>query len=416
MSDDRCDLLCLDLPLAERLRAGLDRDAAERAAGARQGARRPDAADGRDGAARRRRAVRLRPGLGRSSAPRTSSPITSASCARAGLVRSRRDGKMVMYALTESRRGAAARARARAQVPRVTELPMLPMAPAGGAGARAAARRRRRSATGSTAWTARSCARTVEKAVAALDGVARRARVLRQRDAGRRGTGRRPSASGGRSPPRAIARARLGAARVRPPAPFWRRDPAALSTTLSVVRRWPWPRWPSARRRAARGRRARSTCCRWRSAAGRSPARRSLALRRRSLDMNVLMALAAVGAVGIGAYAEGAWVLVLFAVGTTLETLRARPQPPVGRGADGARAGAGARARRRRPSALVPVEEVAAGTRFAVRPGERVPLDGVVVGGASSVDEAPITGESVPVRQGAGRRGLRRHAQRATAR
>ena len=38
--------------------------------------------------------------------------------------------------------------------------------------------------------------------------------------------------------------------------------------------------------------------------------------------MNVLMALAAVGAVGIGAYAEGAWVLVLFAVGTALEPSR----------------------------------------------------------------------------------------------
>ena len=37
--------------------------------------------------------------------------------------------------------------------------------------------------------------------------------------------------------------------------------------------------------------------------------------------MNVLMALAAVGAVGIGAYAEGAWVLVLFAVGTGLEAM-----------------------------------------------------------------------------------------------
>ena len=46
-----------------------------------------------------------------------------------------------------------------------------------------------------------------------------------------------------------------------------------------------------------------------------------LALRRRRLDMNVLMALAAVGAVGIGAYAEGAWVLVLFAVGTGLEAM-----------------------------------------------------------------------------------------------
>ena len=47
----------------------------------------------------------------------------------------------------------------------------------------------------------------------------------------------------------------------------------------------------------------------------------SIPLRRRSLDMNVLMALAAVGAVGIGAYAEGAWVLVLFAVGTGLEAM-----------------------------------------------------------------------------------------------
>ena len=46
--------------------------------------------------------------------------------------------------------------------------------------------------------------------------------------------------------------------------------------------------------------------------------------------MNVLMTLAAVGAVGIGSYAEGAWVLVLFAVGTTLETYALRPQPPFG--------------------------------------------------------------------------------------
>ena len=44
--------------------------------------------------------------------------------------------------------------------------------------------------------------------------------------------------------------------------------------------------------------------------------------------MNVLMALAAVGAVGIGAYAEGAWVLVLFAVGTGAGGDGARAQPP----------------------------------------------------------------------------------------
>ena len=131
---------------------------------------------------------------------------------------------------------------------------------------------------------------------------------------------------------------------------------------------------------------------------GWAVARAALAgLRRRSLDMNVLMTLAAVGAVGIGSYAEGAWVLVLFAVGTTLESYafdRSRrsiaelmdlaPEQARVLDDDGS-------------EHLVPVEEVTVGTRFVVHPGERIPLDGLVVDGASSVDEAPITGESVPV-------------------
>ena len=54
--------------------------------------------------------------------------------------------------------------------------------------------------------------------------------------------------------------------------------------------------------------------------------------------MNVLMALAAVGAVGIGEYAEGAWVLVLFAVGTGLEAMALERSRRVGRVADGPRA------------------------------------------------------------------------------
>jgi len=45
----------------------------------------------------------------------------------------------------------------------------------------------------------------------------------------------------------------------------------------------------------------------------------------------------------------------------------------------------------------MPVEDVMVGARFLVRPGERIALDGAVVAGGSSVDEAPITGESVPV-------------------
>ena len=147
---------------------------------------------------------------------------------------------------------------------------------------------------------------------------------------------------------------------------------------------------------------------------GWSIARSALAgLRRGSLDMNVLMTLAAVGAVGIGAYAEGAWVLVLFAVGTTLETYafdRSRrsvtelmdlaPQQARVVGDDGS-------------ERVMPVEEVTVGTRFIVRPGERIALDGEVVAGASSVDEAPITGESVPVDKHEGSTVFAGHAQRA---
>ena len=121
------------------------------------------------------------------------------------------------------------------------------------------------------------------------------------------------------------------------------------------------------------------------------------ALRRRALDMNVLMTLAAIGAVGIGSYAEGAWVLVLFAVGTTLEAyafdrsrrsvtelMELAPEQARVIVEDGS-------------ERLMPVEEVTVGARFLVRPGERIALDGEVVSGASSVDEAPITGEAVPV-------------------
>ena len=61
----------------------------------------------------------------------------------------------------------------------------------------------------------------------------------------------------------------------------------------------------------------------------------------------------------------------------------------------------------------MPVDRVAIGAVMIVRPGEKIPLDGDVVSGRSDVNQAPITGESLPGRQGAGRRGLRRHHQRS---
>ncbi|WP_217913821.1 heavy metal translocating P-type ATPase [Miltoncostaea marina] len=120
------------------------------------------------------------------------------------------------------------------------------------------------------------------------------------------------------------------------------------------------------------------------------------ALRRRALDMNVLMTMAAVGAVGISEYAEAAWVVVLFSVGTTLERLaleRSRRSVEALMDLAPAEALLVADGIER----AVPVEAVPLGAIVLIRPGERLPLDGVVEQGASSVDESALTGESVPV-------------------
>lgn len=125
------------------------------------------------------------------------------------------------------------------------------------------------------------------------------------------------------------------------------------------------------------------------------------ALAVRGLDMNVLMTLAAAGAVAIGEYAEGAWVLALFALGTALEGFALERT----RGAiDSLMELAPSEARvlvdgRER---TLPAERVAPGDLVVVRPGERLAVDGRVVEGSSSVDQAPITGESVPVDAGPG--------------
>jgi Cd2+/Zn2+-exporting ATPase len=239
-----------------------------------------------------------------------------------------------------------------------------------------------------------ACAQTVQKVVAALDGVS-----AAQVSFGNATL----TVEGGVAADRvsaAVARAGYRAApltrrRVEASVPFWRREARTVSTlvsgavlALAVVAS-----------QAGASRPVAETLYLVSMAVGGWPIARAAlaALRRRALDMNVLMTLAAVGAVGIGSYAEGAWVLVLFAVGTTLENFafdRSRRSvsdlmelaPPRARvvGDDGS-------------ERLVPVEEVTVGTPFAVHPGERIALDGEVVAGETSVDEAPITGESVPV-------------------
>ena len=126
------------------------------------------------------------------------------------------------------------------------------------------------------------------------------------------------------------------------------------------------------------------------------------AAKRMRPDINLLMVIAIAGAIGIGDWFEGATVAFLFALSLALETWS------VGRA-------------RRAISALLDLappfarvkhgdgreEEVAAasvsvGTSFVVLPDERIPLDGAVVSGTSGVNQAPITGESMPVPKEAG--------------
>jgi Cd2+/Zn2+-exporting ATPase len=126
------------------------------------------------------------------------------------------------------------------------------------------------------------------------------------------------------------------------------------------------------------------------------------AARRLRPDMNLLMVVAVAGAVGIGEWFEAATVAFLFSLSLTLESWsvgRARRAvaalldlaPPTVRvlRADGS-------------EITTPVANVRPNDRFIVTGGERIALDGRVVVGVSAVNQAPITGESVPVEKGPG--------------
>jgi Zn2+/Cd2+-exporting ATPase len=118
-------------------------------------------------------------------------------------------------------------------------------------------------------------------------------------------------------------------------------------------------------------------------------------------DMNLLMTVAVIGAIAIGEWFEAATVSFLFALSLMLESWsvgRARRAiaalldlaPPVVRiiRADGS-------------EAEIAAAEARPGDHFIVQAGQRIPLDGRVVAGTSAVNQAPITGESVPVEKGA---------------
>ncbi len=132
-------------------------------------------------------------------------------------------------------------------------------------------------------------------------------------------------------------------------------------------------------------------------AAGWNPAVRAFgALRCGELDVDVLMLLAAAGAATVGHWLEGAVLLFLFSLGNTLETFAFKRT----------RRSIEALVELRPETALrleegqehsVAVELLQPGDVVRVRPGDRLPVDGVVVAGSSAVDESTLTGESVPV-------------------
>lgn len=120
------------------------------------------------------------------------------------------------------------------------------------------------------------------------------------------------------------------------------------------------------------------------------------ALRLGKLDMNFLMSAAAIGALIIGEYVEGASVLFLYSVAEYLEA----------RSMDRARSAVKKLMELSPPEASlrvdggeqrVPVESLEIGDVVIVRPGERIPVDGRIVRGASFVNQAAITGESLPL-------------------
>ncbi len=130
-------------------------------------------------------------------------------------------------------------------------------------------------------------------------------------------------------------------------------------------------------------------------------------LRAHQVDMNVLMTLAMIGAAAIGQWSEAALVAFLFSLGTVLQVATLERTR---RAISGLMQLAPPTANVLRPSpdgndsreTAVAVATIEVGDIVVVRPGERAAVDGVVVEGTAAADQAPVTGESLPVAKGPG--------------
>ena len=119
-------------------------------------------------------------------------------------------------------------------------------------------------------------------------------------------------------------------------------------------------------------------------------------LKLRRFEIDTLMLVAAAGAAALGSWAEGALLLFLFSLGHALEHYA------MGRAKRAIEALAElapetATVRRDGATATVQVEELVVGDIVLVKPNERLPADGFITAGDSAIDQAPVTGESIPV-------------------
>ena len=177
-----------------------------------------------------------------------------------------------------------------------------------------------------------------------------------------------------------------------PPVPFWKANPYVISTAVAMVFALGGQvaeyLQPGAASMIMYGLAI--------LAGGYTTASRGLRnLLKLEFDMDVLMTIAVAGAAAIGEWSEGAVVAVLFGVSETLEAYtmdRARQSlrslmeiaPRV------------ARVLRAGQEAEIPVEDVRVGDTLIVRPGEKLAMDGSIIAGRSAINQAAITGESMP--------------------
>ncbi|MCC5911010.1 MAG: cadmium-translocating P-type ATPase [Clostridiaceae bacterium] len=125
------------------------------------------------------------------------------------------------------------------------------------------------------------------------------------------------------------------------------------------------------------------------------------ALKSFSLDMNFLMLIAAIGAAILGEWSEGAAVVFLFSVGNTLQAYTMdKTRRSISQLME--LAPNEATLKTTMGEITVPVEELSIGDIVIIKPGEKVPVDGIVMKGRSFVNQASITGESIPIEKSKG--------------